>query len=86
MHNFRQSQVFKDGSKQETVPVDGKAFYLFGREPTTVDIVLNGPGASRTHAALVHHEDGKSYLIDLSSVRSAKTGIMVSGVSSCSRS
>ena len=65
------AQVFSDGTKQETIPVDGKAYYLFGREPTTVDIILPGPGASRTHAALVHHEDGKSYLIDLESVRAA---------------
>ena len=64
-------QVFSEGSKQETLPVDGKAFYLFGREAETADIVLTGPGASRTHAALVHHEDGKTYLIDLQSVRSA---------------
>ncbi|KAL3155763.1 hypothetical protein ABBQ32_012780 [Trebouxia sp. C0010 RCD-2024] len=59
-------EVVQDGRKQESVPVDIKAFYVFGREPTT-DFVLPGPGASRTHAALVHHEDGKAYLIDLQS-------------------
>ena len=65
-------QVFSEGSKQETLPVDGKAFYIFGREPETADIILTGLGASRTHAALVHHEDGKTYLIDLQSVRSPR--------------
>lgn len=72
------TQVFRDGSKQESIPVDGKAYYLFGREPTAVDIVLTEPGASRTHAALVHHEDGKSYLIDLQSVRSGRSNVSFS--------
>jgi len=60
----------EEGAQQEVFPVDGKAYYTFGREPTAVDVVLSGAGASRTHAALVHHEDGKTYLIDLQSVQS----------------
>ncbi|DBA80824.1 hypothetical protein WJX77_011181 [Trebouxia sp. C0004] len=61
-------EVFsEEGVQQEIFPIDGKAYYIFGREPATVDVVLNGAGASRTHAALVHHEDGKTYLIDLQS-------------------
>lgn len=55
------------GDKQEVLPVDGKAYYVFGRESTAVDVVLKSSDASGTHAALVHHEDGKSYLIDLQS-------------------
>ncbi|KAA6417595.1 hypothetical protein WJX79_008560 [Trebouxia sp. C0005] len=57
----------EEGAQQEVFPVDGKAFYTFGRESTAVDVVLSGAEASRTHAALVHHEDGKTYLIDLQS-------------------
>jgi NIMA-interacting peptidyl-prolyl cis-trans isomerase 1 len=32
-----------------------------------VDITLDEPSASRQHAALVHHEDGRLFLIDLGS-------------------
>ena len=65
-------QVYSEaGHKQEVLPVDGKAYYLFGRDPTAVDILLTGSGPSRVHAALVHHEDGKTYLIDLQSVSAA---------------
>ena len=48
--------------------MDGKAYYVFGRDSALADIVLIGSGPSRVHAALVHHEDGKTYLIDLQSV------------------
>lgn len=57
----------EQGAKQEVFPVDSKAYYLFGRDSSLVDILLTSAGASRTHAALVHHEDGKTYLIDLQS-------------------
>ena len=60
----------EEGAQPEVFPVDGKAYYTFGREPSAVDVVLSGAGASRTHAVLVHHEDGKTYLIDLQSVQS----------------
>ena len=63
------TQVYSEqGARQETFPVDSKAYYVFGRDSSVVDILLTGADASRTHAALVHHEDGKSYLIDLQSV------------------
>lgn len=61
--------MYEGVRKKESFPVDGKAYYIFGREPSAVDITLTGTGASRQHAALVHHEDGKTYLIDLQSVR-----------------
>lgn len=60
-------EVYEGVRKKESFPVDGKAYYIFGREPSAVDITLTGTGASRQHAALVHHEDGKTYLIDLQS-------------------
>lgn len=63
------TQVYSEqGARQETFPVDSKAYYVFGRDSSVVDILLTGADASRTHAALVHHEDGKAYLIDLQSV------------------
>jgi FHA domain len=63
------------GATTESFPVDAKSYYTFGREQGSVDVLLTGSGASRLHAALVHHEDGKVYLIDLQSVsyQSART-------------
>lgn len=91
-----------EGALIETLPVDSKPFYLFGRVAETSDITLvrhfqmglsycnastcqqscigcrtihthfldlqGDSSCSRTHAALVHHEDGRVYLIDLNSV------------------
>lgn len=37
------------------------------REVPAVDIPLDHPTASRVHAALCHHNDGRIFLIDLSS-------------------
>jgi peptidyl-prolyl cis-trans isomerase NIMA-interacting 1 len=54
----------------ETVPIDKQPAYVIGRQPDTVDITLDEPSASRQHAALVHHEDGRLFLIDLGSVSS----------------
>ena len=63
------AQVYEQGVKKESYPIDGKAYYLFGKETSAVDIALVDNSASRQHAALMHHEDGKTYLIDLQSVR-----------------
>ena len=40
-----------------------------GRDPGC-DIRLHGSGISSQHAALVHHSDGRLYVIDLKSVSS----------------
>eukprot|EP00879_Flechtneria_rotunda_P016493 GHRR01017260.1.p1 GENE.GHRR01017260.1~~GHRR01017260.1.p1 ORF type:complete len:267 (+),score=70.75 GHRR01017260.1:350-1150(+) len=50
-----------------TQPVDHQAYYLFGRDLTVCDIPLDHPTASRQHAALCHHNDGRVFLIDLNS-------------------
>ncbi len=34
-----------------------------------MDVVLSEPTTSREHAAIVHHADGRLFLIDLASVR-----------------
>jgi FHA domain len=52
------------------VPIDKQPAYVLGRQPDAVDISLDEPSASRQHAALVHHEDGRLFLIDLGSVSS----------------
>lgn len=38
------------------------------RDASCCDVVLGGSHASRQHAALVHHQDGRLFLIDLQSV------------------
>eukprot|EP00878_Enallax_costatus_P001679 GHUV01001833.1.p1 GENE.GHUV01001833.1~~GHUV01001833.1.p1 ORF type:complete len:263 (+),score=68.97 GHUV01001833.1:250-1038(+) len=58
--------VNADGSTLKQ-PVDAQAFYLFGREAPAVDIPLDHPTASRIHAALCHHNDGRVFLIDFNS-------------------
>ena len=62
-------QVEEPGKRTEAYPVDTRAYYVFGREAG--DIVLDHPSASRSHAALVHHQDGRVYIIDLQSVGGA---------------
>ncbi|EIE20611.1 parvulin-type peptidyl-prolyl cis-trans isomerase [Coccomyxa subellipsoidea C-169] len=57
----------QSGELIESFPIDTKAFYLFGRIPETSDITLSDSSCSRSHAALVHHEDGRLFLIDLQS-------------------
>eukprot|EP00891_Asterochloris_glomerata_P008641 jgi/Astpho2/8641/Aster-05116 len=50
----------------ETLEVDSKSWYTLGRDPGC-DIRLHGSGISSQHAALVHHSDGRLYVIDLKS-------------------
>lgn len=47
--------------------VDQKAFYLIGRNAAVCDIVLQHLSISRLHAAIVHHEKGATYVVDLRS-------------------
>lgn len=51
----------------ETQPLDQKPSYVFGRNAEASDILLDHPSCSRQHAALVHHNDGRVFLIDLGS-------------------
>ena len=63
-------QVFAEERQVESVPVDGKAWYTLGADRAQCDLALDDASCSPLHAALVHHEDGKLYLIDLQSVPS----------------
>ena len=64
------------------MPIDKQPAYVLGRQPDAVDITLDEPSASRQHAALVHHEDSRLFLIDLGSVNgccetaSSRTGTL----------
>lgn len=56
----------------ESIPIDGKAHYTFGRDATGCDVELPHPSCSRVHAAVVHHEDGRLFLIDLQSAHGTR--------------
>ena len=55
------------GNVQNSIQLD-KPHCVLGRAADSVDFPLTHEGASREHAALVHHEDGRIYVIDLQSV------------------
>lgn len=57
------------GKRLETFPVDTKAYYTLGRQADQVDILLDSPSCSRVHAAIVHHNDGRLFIIDLQSTQ-----------------
>ena len=64
------AQTHSGSGATETVPIDKQPAYVLGRQPDAVDVTLDEQSASRQHAALVHHEDGRLFLIDLGSVSS----------------
>ncbi len=52
----------------DTIPIDSAPHYVLGKDEGACDIVLRDGSCSREHAALVHHQDGRLFLIDLGSV------------------
>jgi len=62
-------QMHSADGRQEAMPIDKQPAYLLGRQADVVDIPLEETSCSREHAALVHHADGRLFLIDLASVR-----------------
>ena len=68
------AQVHKSSAGQhDTIPVDTAPHYVLGKDEGACDIVLPDSSCSREHAALVHHEDGRLFVIDLGSVRATLT-------------
>lgn len=65
-------QVLDGGAVADTIAVDDKPYYTFGRDKGACDVILTHDGASRAHAAIVHHTDGRIYLIDLGSTRGTR--------------
>mmetsp|Transcript_20876 Transcript_20876/g.45745 ORF Transcript_20876/g.45745 Transcript_20876/m.45745 type:complete len:257 (-) Transcript_20876:277-1047(-) len=53
------------GEHQEDIRLDEKSYYVFGRTKESCDVVLDHGSASRMHAAIVHHTNGRLYIIDL---------------------
>lgn len=66
---YSRTQSHSGAGATETVPIDKQPAYVLGRQPDVVDVALAEPSTSRQHAALVHHQDGRLFLIDLGSVR-----------------
>ncbi|GAX75947.1 hypothetical protein CEUSTIGMA_g3390.t1 [Chlamydomonas eustigma] len=60
-------EIRSPAGELETIPIDSQPYYLFGRAADQVHLVLDDTSCSRVHAALVHHEDGRIFLIDLHS-------------------
>ncbi|GBF97346.1 hypothetical protein Rsub_10993 [Raphidocelis subcapitata] len=60
-------EVRRPGGAVDSQPIDAQPWYVIGRDASACDVVLEGGSASRQHAALVHHEDGRLFLIDLQS-------------------
>jgi len=63
-HTAARLTVEKSGETVDELEVGDHNMYTFGRS-LTCDFQLEHPSASRQHAALVHHENGGVYLIDL---------------------
>jgi len=63
-HTKARLVVAKGGEVVDELEVGEHEMYTFGRS-LTCDFQLEHPSASRQHAALVHHENGGVYLIDL---------------------
>ena len=58
--------VAKGSEQMERLPIGDHPMYTFGRS-LTCDFQLEHPSVSRQHAALVHHQNGGVYVIDLKS-------------------
>lgn len=57
-------------------PISDRPYYILGRNPDMgVDIVVDDTSVSQRHAALVHHRDGRLFVIDLAS----RTGVILNG-------
>lgn len=60
-------EVFKSGSELDPIPLDKKAYYVFGRQPTS-DVLLDHPSISRHHAVIQFTADPKKvFIYDLGS-------------------
>eukprot|EP00667_Euglena_gracilis_P017538 EG_transcript_18502 len=60
-------EVRRGADMVDLLNIDEQPYYLFGRNQGVVDFVLEHPSISRVHFALVHHQHGGTYIIDLGS-------------------
>lgn len=60
------------GRVQSRIDLEGKSHVVLGRDASAVEVAVDDRGVSRTHAAIVHHRNGRVYLIDLKSTHGTK--------------
>ena len=59
-------RVEREGEAVEDLEVGAESMYIFGRS-LTCDFQLEHASASRQHAAIIHHQNGGLYIVDLKS-------------------
>lgn len=57
-------EVLKDGKIIEEVKLEEKEYFILGRQPDVVDILMEHPSISRRHAVLNFRDDGALMLFD----------------------
>ncbi|KAG2447282.1 hypothetical protein HYH02_007612 [Chlamydomonas schloesseri] len=62
-------EVYSGNQRIVVHPIDIEPYYTLGRQAESVSIELAHHSCSRVHAALVHHNDGRIFLIDLQSTQ-----------------
>ncbi|RYH28409.1 FHA domain-containing protein [archaeon] len=62
-------EVIKDGCIIDEIPLQGKEFFVLGRQHDAVDIAMDHPSISRRHAVLNFSKDGSLMLKDLNSAQ-----------------
>eukprot|EP00963_Diacronema_lutheri_P008746 scaffold772_cov339-Pavlova_lutheri.AAC.42 len=60
------------GRVQSRIDLEGRSHVVLGRDASAVDVAVDDRGVSRTHAAIVHHRNGRLYLIDLKATHGTK--------------
>jgi len=62
-------KVYREEDHMSTIDLSVKTGYLVGRQKIVCDIVVDHVSMSRKHAAMIHHSDGRVFLIDLGSMQ-----------------
>eukprot|EP00755_Sulcionema_specki_P031989 Sspe_Gene.97774::Locus_71301_Transcript_1_1_Confidence_1.000_Length_1246::g.97774::m.97774/K13216/PPP1R8, NIPP1; nuclear inhibitor of protein phosphatase 1 len=57
--------VYKGNEQIDCILIDSSPYYLFGRNASVCDIELNHQSISRVHFALIHHQNGSLYVMDM---------------------
>jgi len=68
----RKTLVLESGGATSRHDISDRAFYILGREPSTVDVSLQAEKTSRRHAAICHNAEGETFLVDLKSTNGTR--------------